>query len=42
MSTEALRIQPSNGDSKVAKVQILLYTPCNDVGLIRMNVNLIC
>ena len=31
MSTKVLRTQPSNGDSNVAKVQISLYTPRNDV-----------
>jgi hypothetical protein len=30
MSTKVLRVQPSNGDSNVAKMQILPYTPRND------------
>ncbi len=31
MNTKILRVQPSNGDSNVAKVQISLYIPRNDV-----------
>ncbi len=30
MNTKILRVQPNNGDSNFAKVQISPYTPCND------------